>query len=78
MDKHVFELWPQVTRFKLWKTSFRREVATASTHPQQVTDRLSDFAQATSMRDSDNAGTVFGGARIVVDTLDSPKSKKAS
>ena len=75
MDKHEFELWPQVTRFKLWKTSFRREVATASIHPQQVTDWLSDFAQATSMRDSDDAGIVFGSARIVVDTLDSQKAK---
>ena len=34
MDKLECEQWPQVTRFRHWKTSFRREVLTGSTHRQ--------------------------------------------
>ena len=32
-DKLDFELWLQVDTFNTWKTSFRREVNTGSTHP---------------------------------------------
>ena len=36
MHDFEFEQWPNVTRFKKWKTSFRREVGTSSTHPRQA------------------------------------------
>ena len=35
-QKNEFEKWPRVTGFKNWKTFFRREVITGSTHPRNT------------------------------------------
>ena len=47
LDKLEIDAWPQVTRFKRWKTPFRRKVITCSIHPLQVTEWLSEIDQAT-------------------------------
>ena len=43
VNKPEFEQWPHVTRFKNWKTSFRREVITGSPRPRQPTDWLTEL-----------------------------------
>ena len=53
-DKLEFEQWPNVTRFRNWKTAFRRGVITGST------DRYQDFG---------NVGTVFGTCHVSFETL---------
>ena len=50
--------WPLVKRFKTWKTSFRREVVSGSTCPQQATDWLSLVDQSKSMQYSE-VGRIF-------------------
>ena len=61
-----------MTRFKKWKTSFRREVVAGSTRPRQATDKLVEIDQAKSMQGLDDVGSVFDCTRMSVDTLDSP------
>ena len=55
MDKLEFEQWQQVNRFNNWKTSFRREAITGSTHPRQAADWFSKIDQATSTQHVDEA-----------------------
>ena len=43
MHKLKFEQWPHVTRFKNWKTSFRREVIKGSTHRGQASGWLAEL-----------------------------------
>ena len=49
-DKLEFEVWPQATRFKQWKIALRRETDMRSTHPRQVTEGISETAQANTCK----------------------------
>ena len=60
-----------VTGFKIWKTSFRREVLTCSTHPRQATEWLAETDQANAMQDLDDVRSVFGSNWMSFQTLDS-------
>ena len=75
MDKLEFEQWPHMTRFKNWKTSFRREVITGTTHLRQATDWSAEFDQATSMQDLGDVGSVFGSTGMSFEALDSQIAK---
>ena len=57
-DKLECEQRPNVTRFNNWKTSFRREVVTSSTHPRQNTDWLAEIDQSTTTQELDDVGSV--------------------
>ena len=67
-----FEQWPRVTRFKLWKTSFRSEVVTGSAHPRPVTGWLLEIDRATSTQDLVEAGS----SRVPFGTLGSQLQKR--
>ena len=75
MDKLEFEQWQQVNRFNNWKTSFRREAITGSTHLRQAADWFSKIDQATSTQHVDEAGSVFGCTRTQLEALDSKIAK---
>ena len=60
MDKHEFQQWPHVTRFRIWKTE---EVMTGTTHPQQATDWLAERPRENQWQDLEDVGFVFGSTR---------------
>ena len=71
MDMLEFEPWPHVTRFKNWKTSFRREVTVGFAHPRQATEWLAEIDHAESMLDLDDVESVSGSNRMSFEILDS-------
>ena len=70
-DKLDFEPWRQIARCRSWKTPFRSEVITASTHPRQVTEWLTEVDTATEVADLDDMGFVVRSSTVDVETLDS-------
>ena len=70
MDHVEFEQRPQVTRFKLWKTTFRQAVST-----QQATVCLAEIDKAKSMQDLDDVGSEIGSTRMRFENMDSQITK---
>ena len=76
-DEPAFERWPQVTRFRNWKTAVRREVIASFTHhPRQASEWLAEIAQAISVQDLEPVGAVFGDNQMSFATLDSKIAKR--
>ena len=59
-EKLEFESWPSVIKFRAWKMSFRREVASKSAKPTEVLKWISEVDLASHISDLSNSESIFG------------------
>ena len=69
-EKLEFEPWPSVIKFRAWKMSFRREVASKSAKPTEALKWISEVDQASDISDLSSSGSIFGLTFWDFETLD--------